>query len=48
MIFEADLPEDYEKRVIGKLISSKLKDYDEQKRKEYMYRRGFKLDNIEI
>jgi len=44
--FESDLPSDYEAQVVNKLICSKLKDYDEIKKKEYLYRRGFKLDNI--
>lgn len=44
--FESDLPFEYEKDVVNKLISSKLKAYDDAKRKEYLYRRGFKLDNI--
>lgn len=44
--FESDLPSDYENQVINKLICSKLKNYDEQKRKEYLYRRGFKSDNM--
>lgn len=44
--FESNLANEYENLVVNKLINSKLKDYDEQKRKEYLYRRGFKLDNI--
>lgn len=44
--FESNLPLDYETIVINKIISSKLRDYDENKRKEYLYRRGFKLDNL--
>lgn len=44
--FESDLPNNYENQVANKLICSKLKDYDEQKRREYLYRRGFKLDSL--
>lgn len=44
--FESNLTSEYENLVVNKLINSKLKDYDEQKRREYLYRRGFKLDNI--
>lgn len=44
--FESDLPDNYEKLVINKLLSSKLKAYDDIKQKEYLYRRGFKLDNL--
>lgn len=44
--FESNLPMDYESLVINKIISSKLRDYDEIKRREYLYRRGFKLDNL--
>ena len=34
---------DYEQKVIEKLISGKLKAYDELKQKQYLYRRGFKV-----
>ena len=34
---------DYEQKVINKLISGKLKSYDEVKQKNYLYRRGFKF-----
>jgi len=44
--FESNLPSDYENQVVNKLNCSKLKCYDEQKKREYLYRRGFKLDNI--
>lgn len=44
--FENNLPDSYESNVINKLLSSKLKDYDDIKQKEYMYRRGFKLGNL--
>ena len=44
--FESNLTSEYENLVVNKLINSKLKDYDEQTRREYLYRRGFKLDNI--
>jgi len=46
MSFESDLPSLYEKHVVDKLKSTKLKNYDEIKIKEYLYRRGFKLDNL--
>lgn len=46
MNFESDLPSLYEKQVIDKLKTSKLKDCEEIKVKEYLYRRGFKLDNL--
>ena len=45
--FETNLNDAYEANVINKLLSSKLKDYDNIKKKEYLYRRGFKLDNLE-
>jgi len=44
--FENKLPESYETDVINKLINGKLKDYDNIKKKEYIYRRGFSLDNL--
>ncbi len=44
--FETNLTSDYETNVINKLLSSKLKSYDDIKIKEYLYRRGFNLDNI--
>lgn len=34
---------DYEKDLIKKLLNGKLKNYDEIKQKQYLYRRGFKL-----
>ena len=34
---------DYEEQVKEKLINGKLKSYDEEKRKAYLYRRGFKF-----
>ena len=34
---------DYESKLIDKLLNGKLKDYDEMKRKSYLYRRGFKF-----
>lgn len=34
---------DYEQKVIEKLKNGKLKSYEEQKQKAYLYRRGFKL-----
>lgn len=34
---------DYELSVVDKLKSGKLKSYDEQKLRAYLYRRGFKL-----
>jgi len=34
---------DYELNTIEKLKNGKLKSYDEEKRKAYLYRRGFKL-----
>lgn len=42
--FETELPFDYERNVIYKLVNGKLKNYDDIKKKEYLYRRGFKLD----
>ena len=44
--FESNLPSDYENQVVNKLVCSKLKSYDDIKKREYLYRRGFKLDNI--
>lgn len=44
--FEDNLPESYETDVIDKLVNGKLKDYDNIKKKEYIYRRGFSLDNL--
>ena len=44
--FETDLPEDYERRVIEKLTHGKLKNYEDIKRKEYLYRKGFRFDNL--
>ena len=44
--FENNLPTSYESDVIAKLITGKLKDYDNIKKKEYIYRRGFNLDNL--
>ena len=44
--FESNLDNSYEIGVIEKLLSSKLKGYDEIKKREYLYRRGFKLDNL--
>lgn len=34
---------DYEQKVVDRLVSGKLKDYDELKQKQYLYRRGFKI-----
>lgn len=44
--FETDLPEDYERIVIEKLTHGKLKNYEDIKRKEYLYRKGFRFDNL--
>ena len=44
--FEPNLEDSYEQEVISKLLYSKLKNYDDMKKKEYLYRRGFKLDNL--
>ena len=44
--FESNLPNSYESQVVNKLVSTKLKNYDDIKKKEYLYRRGFKLDNL--
>ena len=44
--FENNLPDTYESDVIYKLVNGKLKDYDNIKKKEYIYRRGFSLDNL--
>ena len=46
MNFESDLPSSYEYEVVNKLKMSKLKNYDDSKIREYLYRRGFKLDNL--
>lgn len=40
---EEMLPKDYENNIIEKLKTTKLKDYEPIKQKEYLYRRGFKL-----
>ena len=34
---------DYEQQVVEKLLNGKLKSYDEIKRKNYLYRRGFRV-----
>ena len=34
---------DYELNTVQKLKNGKLKSYDEEKRRAYLYRRGFKL-----
>ncbi len=34
---------DYEENIVSKLLNGKLKDYDELKQKQYLYRRGFKI-----
>lgn len=44
--FETELPFDYERNVVYKLVNGKLKNYDDIKKKEYLYRRGFKLDGL--
>lgn len=44
--FDNNLPESYELDVKNKLLSGKLKDYDSVKQREYLYRRGFSLDNL--
>lgn len=44
--FENNLPESYESYVVNRLVNGKLKDYDNIKKKEYIYRRGFSLDNL--
>lgn len=36
---------DYEERVIEKLMTTKLKNMDNLKRKQYLYRRGFRIIN---
>lgn len=41
---EHDMQE-YEKKIVEKLKSSKLKDMDEIKQKAYLYRRGFNISN---
>ena len=33
---------DYEEKIIKKLLEGKLNSYDELKKKQYLYRRGFK------
>ena len=38
---------DYENLVIQKLLNTKLKSYDENKKRAYLYRRGFKLNGSE-
>lgn len=38
---EEILPENYEEKVKDKLLSTKLKSYEEDKKKAYLYRRGF-------
>ena len=46
-VFNSDLPSSYEKEVISKLSKTKLKDYDNNKKRAYLCRRGFSLDNAE-
>ena len=36
---------DYEKKIVEKLLNGKLKSQDSLKQKQYLYRRGFNLDN---
>lgn len=38
----------YEAKVIKILVQSKLKSQDEKKQKEYLYRRGFRLEGFDI
>lgn len=35
---------DYEKKVVDKLLNGKLSGFDEEKKKNYIYRRGFRLN----
>ena len=44
--FDNNLPNTYEFDVINKLVNGKLKDYDNIKQKEYLYRRGFSINNL--
>lgn len=36
--------ENYESKVLSKLLSGKLKDIEKLKKKQYLYRRGFKIE----
>lgn len=44
--FDNNIPYSYESDVVNKLLNGKIKDYDNIKKKEYIYRRGFNLDNL--
>lgn len=44
-VFQDNFP-DYEKEIINKLLNSKLKNMEDLKKKQYLFRRGFK--NISI
>lgn len=43
---EEVLPDDYEEKVIEKLLLTKLKSYEEDKKKAYLYRRGFNVNKF--
>ncbi len=36
--------DEYDEKVLGKLLNGKLKNFDDLKKKQYLYRRGLKLD----
>lgn len=38
---QSDIPEEYEKKVVEKIANVKSKTLDEQKLRQYLYRRGF-------
>ena len=38
---QSDIPEEYEKKVVEKISNVKSKTLDEQKLRQYLYRRGF-------
>ena len=44
-----NLSQNYEAKIVDKLMNGKLKNMEPLKQKAYLYRRGFKLtDNIEL
>ena len=41
------VPDEYEGKVVQRLLNGKLKNYEDIKKKEYLYRRGFEKTDIE-
>lgn len=40
---ESNIPEEYEKKIVEKIYNVKAKTLDDQKLKQYLYRRGFNI-----